>query len=338
MLWLLRTLFYTLTVFLYSNSITRVIPRQRTKSTSRSQASTSDSSDGSVEGQYNFAAEGDEIDEGMFAGDRNSGSHDPQDIGLPYMDPARLNHDTPSFIERSVDDVIRLENYKPRINPSASRKNGATVYADINDSKGTEGLNDLSKGSDKVTKPGPSSDDLLDSEPPNWVPPPPPVNISEPPGYSQEDETRGTSPDKLVGSSDETTKHWVSADRPSSSRDSSEDDNITHRLTAEETEPPPYNQVDLSAEKKSQATAQGNFTDSAKTEPHSVDTSEDDDTIDWPPPPPPPRKSSYQPDDSDWERPLPPEIIALPGKRNRIASWARDEGEGSNDFDDLSKI
>lgn len=217
-----------------------------------------------MEGQYNFAAEGDEIDEGMFAGDRNSGSY-PQDIGLPYMDPARLNHDTPSFLERSVDDVIRLENYKPRINPSASRKNGATVYADINDSKGTEGLNDLSKGSDKVTKPGPSSDDLLDSEPPNWVPPPPPVNISEPPGYSQEDETRGTSPEKLVGSSDETTKHWVSADRPSSSRDSSEDDNITHRLTTEETEPPPYNQVDLSAEKKSQATAQGNFTDSAKT-------------------------------------------------------------------------
>ena len=333
--------------FLYSNCVTRAIFRQRNKSTSRSQASTSDSSEGSVEGQYNFAAEDDEIDEGMFADDRNSGSY-PHDPGLRYLDPARLNHDTPSFLERSVDDVIRLENYKPRISPSASRKNGTTVYADvedIDDGNRTEDLNDLSKDSDGVTKSGPSSDDFLDSEPPNWVPPPPPVNTKEPSVFSQEDESRGTSPDKLVGGSDETTKYWPSADGPSSSEDSSEDDNLTHRFTAEETEPPQYTQVDLSVKNKSRGATQGNSADSAKNEPladrssfHSEDTSEDDDTIDWPPPPPPPQKSSHQPDDSDWERPLPPEIIALPGKRNRVASWARDEAEGSTDVDDLTKI
>lgn len=316
--------------------MTRFISRQRNTSTSRSQASTSDSSEGSVEGQYNFAAEDDEIDEGMFAGDRNSGSY-LQDPGLRYLDSAQFNHDTPSFLERSVDDVIRLENYKPRISPSASRKNGATVYADVE----TDDLNDPSKGSDGVTKPGPSNDDLLGSEPPNWVPPPPPVNMKEPPVYSPEDESRGTSPDKLVGGSDETNKYCPSADGPSSSEGPSAGDFVTLR----ETKLPQYPQGDHSAKMKSESTAQDNSVDSAKNEPladrssfHSEDTSEDDDTIDWPPPPPPPQKSSYQPDDSDWERPLPPEIIALPGKRNRVASWARDEAEGSNDFDDLTKI
>ena len=331
------------TVFLYSNCVTRVISRQKKTYTSRSQASASDSSEGSVEGQYNFAAEDDEIDEGMFAGDRNSGSY-LQNPGLRYLDPTQLNHDTPSFLERSVDDVIRLENYKPRISPSASRKNGATVYIDVensNDSKGTEDLNDLSKGSERVTKPGPSSDDLLNSEPPNWVPPPPPVNMKELPVYSQEDESRRTSPDKLVGGSDETNKYWPSADGPSSSEGPSEDGYITLR----ETEPSQCPQGDHSAKMKSESIAQDNSVDSAKKELladrssfHSEDTSEDDDTMDWPPPPPPPQKSSYQSDDSDWERPLPPEIIALPGKRNRVASWARDEAEGLNDFDDLTKI
>ena len=367
----------------------------------------------------------------MFAGDSNSGIYH-QDPGLSYLDPARLNHDTPSFLERSVDDVIRLENYKPRISPSASRKNGATVYADVENSEDNtrkEDLNELPKGSDEVTKPGPSNDDLLDSEPPNWVPPPPPVNMKEPP----EDKSRRISPGKLVGGSDETNKYWPSAEEPSSSDDSLGDDYITLR----ETEPPQYPQGDRSAKMKNESTAQGNSVDSAKNEPladkssihsgpskddlldseppnwvpppppvnmkeppegesrrirpdklvggsdetnddddyitlreteppqypqgdrsanmksmstaqgisvdsaanepladrssfRSEDTSEDDDTIDWPPPPPPPQKSSYQPDDSDWERPLPPEIIALPGKRNRVASWARDEADGGS--------
>ena len=430
----LRAPFYP---FLYSNYVPRVIRRERNTSTSRSQASTSGSSEGSVEGQYNFAVEDDEIDEGMFAGDSNAGCyhHDP---GLSYLDPARLNHDTPSFLERSVDDVIRLENYKPRISPSAPRKSSETVYADVEYSKHNkrkEALNDFSKGSDEVTKPGPSNDDLLDSELPNWVPPPPPVNMkgppvdesrrtspdklvggsvetnkycpsadepssredsvggdyvtlreTEPPQYPlcdhsakmksestaqgkpgpsnddlldseppnwvpppppvnmkepAEDESK-TSPDKLVGGSDETNKYWPSADEPSSSVDSVGGDYVTLR----ETEPPQYPQGDRSAKMKSESTAQGNSVDSAKNEPladrsslHSEDASEDDDTIDWPPPPPPPQKSSYQPDDLDWERPLPPEIIALPGKRNRVASWARDEAEGSSrDFDDFSKI
>ena len=417
--------------FLPFNFVPRVIPRQgqRNTSASRSQASTSGSSQGSVEGQYNFAVEDDEIDEGMFADDSNAVSyhHDP---GLSYLDPARLNHDTPSVLERSVDDVIRLENYKPRISPSASRKSSETVYADIEyskDNKRKEALNDFSKGSDEVTKPGPSNDDLLDSEPPNWVPPPPPVNMKEP----LDDENRRTSPDKLVGGSVETSKYCPSADGPSSSEASLGDDYVTLReteppqypqgdrsakmksestaqgkpgfsnddlldseppnwvppppvnmkeppegesrtspdklvgssdetykyrpsadelgddyVTLRETEPPQYPQGDRSAKMKSESTAQGNSVDSAKTEPladrssfHSEDASEDDDTIEWPPPPPPPQKSSYQPDDLDWERPLPPEIIALPGKRNRVASWARDEAEGSSrDSDDFSKI
>ena len=273
----------------------------------------------------------------MFAGDSNASSYH-QDPGLSYLDPARLNHDTPSFLERSVDDVIRLENYKPRISPSASRKNGATVYADVENSKDNtrkEDLNELPKGSDEVTKPGPTNDDLLDSEPPNWVPPPPPVSIKEPP----EDESRRISPDKLVGGSVETNKNWPSSGEPSSREESLGDDHVTLR----ETEPPQYPQGDRLAKTKSESTAQGNSVDSAVNEPfadrssiHSEDISEDDD---WPPPPPPPQKSAHQLDDSDWERPLPPEIIALPGKRNRVAAWARDEDEGgSRDFDDLTNI
>ena len=387
----------------------------------------------------------------MFAGDSNASSYH-QDPGLSYLDPARLNHDTPSFLERSVDDVIRLENYKPRISPSASRKNGATVYADVENSKDNtrkEDLNELPKGSDEVTKPGPTNDDLLDSEPPNWVPPPPPVNMNdppedesrktsldklvggsdktnkgssadvpsssedslgddyitlrgtEPPQYPQgdrsanmkgestdqgnsvdaaknepladrtsvpsgpsnddllnseppnwvpppppvsikeppEDESRRISPDKLVGGSVETNKNWPSSGEPSSREESLGDDHVTLR----ETEPPQYPQGDRLAKMKSESTAQGNSVDSAVNEPfadrssiHSEDISEDDD---WPPPPPPPQKSAHQLDDSDWERPLPPEIIALPGKRNRVAAWARDEDEGgSRDFDDLTNI
>lgn len=303
-----------------------VLPRRRTESTSRSRASTSGDSEGSVEGQYNFAAEDDEIDEGMFAGDRNSHSSF-QDPTLRYLDPARLNHDIPPSSEYSVDDVIRLENFKPRASPIPSRKNSTTVYADvdvINDSKRTE-------------------DGDLDSGPPSWAPPPPPVTKNEPLVYSQVEDNRRTSPDKLTGGFGETTKNG-----PTSSDDSSEDEDNGHRLTVEQMEPPQYSQVDLS-KKKNRRNAQDNSekdsAESAKNEPvshgssfYSGDTSEDDDTMDWPPPPPPPQRLSYQPDDSDWERPLPPDILALPGKRDRVASWARDEAEDATDFDDFTKI
>ena len=339
-----------------------VVSRRRTESNSRT--STSGDSEGSVEGQYNFAAVDDEIDVGMFTGDRNSASSYSHDPKLRYLDPALLNRDVPSSSEDgSVGDVIRLENFKPRGSPSPSPKHGATFFADVDVVNGgkrledydlayatktqREGLNDLSKGSAGVTESGPSSGDLLDSDPPDWIPPPPSVSKNEPTVYSQVDKNRRTSPDILVGSSAETTKNGPLASGSTSSEDSSEDEDITCRLSAKEMEPPQYAQVDLS-KKKNRTTTQDDSekgsADIAKNAPltnrssfYSDDTSEDDDT-EWPPPPPPPQRSSYQADDSDWERPLPPEILALPGKRNRVASWARDDTEDSNDFDDFTKI
>ena len=311
-----------------TNCFTRVLLRRRTENNSRSRASTDCDSEGSVEGQYNFAAQDDEIDMGMFAGDRNSSSS-LQDPKLRYLDPARLNHDIPSSSEYNVDDVIRLENYKPRGSPIASRINGATFYADIdviNDSHRTE---DSNKGSAGVTNSGLSLEDFLDSDkPPNWAPPPPPVNKNESPVHSQDN--KRTSPDKLTGDSGNTTESGPLADGPSSSEDSSEDEDITPRLTVKQMEPPQYSQIDPEKGPLEPQKDGSSF--------HSEDTSEDDDAIDWPPPPPPPQRSSYQPDDSDWERPLPPEILALPGKRNRVASWARDETEDAPDLDDLTKI
>lgn len=276
-----------------------------------------------MEGQYNFAAQDDEIDMGMFAGDRNSSSS-LQDPKLRYLDPARLNHDISSSSESNVDEVIRLENYKPRGSPIASRNNGATFYADIdviNDSQRTE---DVIEGSAGVTNSGLSIEDSDSDEPPNWAPPPPPVNKNESPVH----DNKRTSPDKLIRDSGETTENGPLADGPSSSEDSSEDEDITPRLTVKQMEPPQYSPI---------------YHEKGPVEPqkdgfNSEDTSEDDDAMDWPPPPPPPHRSSYQPDDSDWERPLPPEILALPGKRNRVASWARDETEDAADLDDLTKI
>ena len=262
----------------------------------------------------------------MFAGDRNSASS-LQDPKLRYLDLARLNHDIPSSSEYNVDNVIRLENFKLRGSPIATRKNGATVYADvdvINDGKRTEDV-DVSNATktqkdDLESSHGGTSltlDDFLDSEPPNWAPPPPPGSKNEPLVYSQGDDNRRTSPDKLSGGFGESTENGPLADG-------------------------------ATLKKNMQGNAQDNFekgsAGSAKNEPlaegsgYSGDTSEDDDAMDWPPPPPPPQRLSYQHDDSDWERPLPPEILALPGKRDRVASWARDEAEGSNDFDDFTKI
>ena len=62
-------------------------------------------------------------------------------------------------------------------------------------------------------------------------------------------------------------------------------------------------------------------------------TSDDDDELDRLPPPPRPSQV-----DDGWVRPLPPEIIALPGRRNRFASWACEDADGASDFDDLTKI
>lgn len=290
--------------------------RRRTGSTSQVSATSGDS-EGSVEGQYNFAAADDEIDEGMFAGDRNSASF-LQDPGLRYLDSAA------STSENNMGDVIRLEEYKPRLSPSTPRKNGTALFEDMNfnQSKGTEddhfrfaettqgeGFVDSPKGSSSVAENGPSSDDFLDSEPPDWVPPPPPVNKNEPPVYAQVNKARRTSPDNFVKGSIESTQNEPVDTRPTNSQDNS------IKGSAES----PKNEL-------------------FDNESDSEDTSEDDDAIEWPAPPPPPQKSSRQPDD-DWERPLPPEIIALPGKRNRVASWARDDDtEDSSNFDDLTKI
>ena len=306
-----------------------------------------------MEGTYNFAVEDDEIDEGMFAGDRNSAR--VQEPRLRYMDPAALNHAIQASSELSEGEGIRLENYQPRVSPVSSFRNGTTVYtsADVNGGVGRssepareknadlegayenvtawdtrrEDLNNLSKpeGSAGKAISGSSSED--EDEPPDWIPPPPPPpaqNYKSPVYNDSED--RWSSPDNLVKNADENASNGRSATVPTSKQDSSENNDVDNRLTVNGNEPQLYAQVDRS--KKNQK-ANKESPDSTKNELltngslDDADTSEDDSMI-WPPPPPPPHASNPN-DDSDWERPLPPEIMALPGKRNRVAAWADDD-------------
>ena len=98
--------------------------RDRTGGNSSS-VSTSYDSDGSFEGTYNFAAEDDEIDEQMFAGDRNSTPFG--DSRHLYGDPTKLNVAQTTSTEFTEGGGIRLENYKPRVSPLLSPKDGTTV-------------------------------------------------------------------------------------------------------------------------------------------------------------------------------------------------------------------
>ena len=306
-----------------------------------------------MEGTYNFAVEDDEIDEGMFAGDRNSAR--VQEPRQRYMDPAALNHAFQASSELSEGEGIRLENYQPRVSPVSSFRNGTTVYTsvDVNGGGGRssepakeknadlegayenvtawdtrrEDLNNLSKpeGSAGKAISGSSSED--EDEPPDWVPPPPSPSAQnyKSPVYNDR-EDRLTSPDNLVKNADENASDGRSPTVPTSKQDSSENNDVDNRLTVNENEPQLYAQVDRS--KKNQK-ANKESPDSARNELltngslYDADTSEDDSMI-WPPPPPPPQASNLH-DDSDWERPLPPEIMALPGKRNRVAAWADDD-------------
>ena len=83
--------------------------------------------------------------------------------------------------------------------------------------------------------------------------------------------------------------------------------------------PPPIENV-----KNEQPTTNGSLE-------YDADTSEDD-SVAWPspPPPPPPFKSASPTSDSEWEGPLPPEILALQGRRDRMAMWVDDESEDSD--------
>ena len=353
-------------------SLKYVVQNRDRRGESTSRASTSDDSEGSVEGTYNFAVEDGEIDERMFAGDRNS-VH-AVDLRLRYMDPAALNHAVPMSAEFSEGDAIRLENYQPRVSPVASRKNGTIIYttvevnrdgersseptntgkadlehAYVNESmsalkKQRGNLNNLSKDSAGEAGSGPSSED--EDELPDWVPPPPPTQKHESPEYSKVDndrKDRRTSPDNLVKGAAESATRGRSTAKPTSNEDSSEDDDVNNRLTVKGNEPQVYAQVDPSKKKKNRIASQetpegarhGLLTNGSST--YDADTSEDDSMI-WPPPPPPPQRLSNPPDDSDWERPLPPDIMALPGKRNRVAAWADDENENANEYENFTKI
>lgn len=333
-------------------SLNYVYHNRRTESTS--QLSSSGDSEGSVDGRYNFAPADDEIDVGMFEGDRNSASFS-QDLGSRNLYSAASN----SRSENNLDDVVRLEEYRPRRSPNVSRVN--SVYEDVTSSDGKgkddgyvklkqttgrEGLVDSSMGSAGVDNSAFSLSDFVENEaPPDWRPPPPPIDKNQPPVYAQVNKTRKTNPDSPVKGLDESAKNKSVESSPNTQATSTKD-------SVESLKNGPVN---------------------GKSD--SEDTSDDDDEMDWPPPPPRPiqldndwlrplhhsgqtdhdREQSIQSAnqlgddrlrplhrqnqlDDEWVRPLPPEIEALPGKRNRVASWAREDAEVSCDFDDLTKI
>ena len=296
---------------LAENPSTRHIMRTRDQiGGNSSSASTSNESDGSFEGTYNFAAEDDEIDEQMFAGDRNSTPFG--DSRLRYVDRLEVNGGQITSTEFPDGGGVRLENYKPLVSPLLSPKGGTTVYAsvDFNQAQGpsSDFASTKSKGFAGMDIKGSFGED--EEEPPDWVPPPPPIQKGQPQVQNDREEQR-TSPDTVAKDASE-----YSAKGPTSS------------------EPPLYAQVDLSKKKNRR---------SIEESPHSAkneqmingslecdgDTSEDD-SIAWPPPPPPPLKSASPTGDPEWERPLPPEILAIKGRRDRMAMWADDESEDSD--------
>jgi len=325
--------------------------RGRRAESNTSRGSASNDSDGSVEGTYNFAVEDDDIDEQMFEGNRNSVSlaraHDPR---LRYLDPSALSHEV-SLSSGDDGDYIRLQNYQPTRSPVAPRRNGNTVYASVdvshNAQMGTNAaerdlenlkgqnqyLTNVPKDSTEVS----SSDE--DGIPPNWIPPPPPVTKYDPLENSQKDndhKDRIAVPDSLVkGAADKSTggstANGLTANESSSSDDDDDDDSKSH-LAVHGNERPLYSQVDPSKKKKKKKSREVASESCDRTEngistngsSSDAETSEDD-SVNWPPPPPPPQRLSNLPDDSGWERPLPPDIMALPGKRNRFAAWADDE-------------
>ncbi|KAK2566723.1 Hemicentin-1 [Acropora cervicornis] len=275
--------------------------RDRTGGNSSS-VSTSYDSDGSFEGTYNFAAEDDEIDEQMFAGDRNSTPFG--DSRHLYGDPTKLNVAQTTSTEFTEGGGIRLENYKPRVSPLLSPKDGTTVYASVEFNQAQGPSSDFAstkfKGLTGMDIKGSFSEQK--EEPPDWVPPPPPIKKDEPQVQNDLEDQR-TGPDTVTKDAVE-----YSAKEPTSS------------------EPPLYAQVDLSKKKNRRTTEESPH--SIKNEQpttngsleYDADTSEDD-SIAWPspPPPPPPLKSASPTGDSEWERPLPPEILALQGRRDRMA-------------------
>ena len=328
-------------------SLRYVVHTRNRRSETTSRASTSNDSEGSMEGTYNFAVEDDEIDEGMFAGDSNSAR--VQEPPLRYMDPAALNHALQASSELNEGgEGIRLEKYQPRLSPG-SFKNETAVYtsADVSggavrssepanaknadlegayetiiafDTRG-EGFNNLPKGSAGMAISASSSED--EDDPPDWIPLPPPVQNYHSPVYNDREDRR-SGPDYLVKGADKNASNGRSATVPTSKQGSSENNDVNNRLSVNGNEPQLYTQVDHS---KKSRTANKESPDSGKNELlneslYDADTSEDD--FGWPPPPPPPQVSNTY-DDSEWERPLPPEIMALPGKRNRVALWANDD-------------
>ena len=286
--------------------------RDRTGGNSSS-VSTSFESDGSFEGTYNFAAEDDEIDEQMFAGDRNSTPFG--DSRHRYVDPTKLNVAQMTSTEFTEGGGIRLENYKPRVSPLLSPKNGTTVYASVEFNQAQGPSFDFAstkfKGLAGMDIKGSFSEQK--EEPPDWLPPPPPIKKDEPQVQNDLEDQR-TSPDTFTKDAVE-----YSGKEPTSS------------------EPPLYAQVDLLKKKNRRTTEE--FPHNVKNEQpktngsleYDADTSEDD-SIAWPspPPPPPPLKSAGPTGDSEWQRPLPPEILALQGRRDRMAMWADDESEDSD--------
>lgn len=297
-------------------SLKYIIQNRDPRGRSTSRTSTSNESDGSVEGTYNFAAVDDEIDEQMFAGDRNS--MPAQNLRLRYLNPTEPSHaPLPSSEYTEVEAAVRLQNYQPRVSPEASRKDGITVVAsvEVNQVPGESSGLAITKSKDSaaVEREGSSSEE--ECGPPDWVPPPPPVDTRQPQVH-KDLETRRTSPD--ISAKDPAE---YSATGPTSS------------------EPPIYAQVDLSKKKNRLATkesprrAKNELLTNGSSQ-FDGDTSEDD-SISWPPPPPPPHKSANPTDDPEWERPLPPEIMALPGKRNRVALWADSDDESENNDSDI---
>ena len=261
--------------------------------------SSSGDSEGSVEGQYNFAPADDEIDVGMFVGDRNSTSFG-QDLESRYLDSATST----SYSERNVDDVVRLEEYKPRRSPIVSR--GNSVYDEVipSDSKGKDDRylkpNNTTKSEGLVDSAGVdnsafSLSDFVENEaPPNWRPVPPPIDRNQSPVYAQVIKGRKTNPENSVQGPDESAKNEPMVSSPNDQATFTKD-------SAESLENRPVN----------------NKSDSEVT-------SDDDDELDRLPPPPRPSQV-----DDEWVPPLPPEIMALPGRRNHFASWACEDADGA---------
>ena len=293
--------------------------------------------------------------------ERNPGSNDYSDLTTDNTTKPQMNKETlnghskknPESDNVSKDPLVDSTNghsmeedeappdWLPP--PPPTELNQFPVYAQVDSTRKNEcAFSNKNPESDNVSRGivvdstnGHSMEE--DEAPPDWLPPPPPTELNQFPVYAQVDSTRKNECafSNKNPESDNVSRGIVldSTNGHSMEEDEAPPDWLPPPPPTELNQFPVYAQVDPTRKKgflEKDLFDNTNNRSAINGPAVNGDTSDEEDTSNWlSPPPPPPPLPLVPPGDSNWERPLPPEILALPGKRNRVASWAQDESDGT---------